>query len=93
MKALAEIHITPRGSDLAARREAAFAHQLLRSSGLVARDNDLSTNVEGDLDSVLAAVKRLHEALQAHGGRRLSTLIKVGAGAERQLLRCNARLS
>jgi uncharacterized protein YqgV (UPF0045/DUF77 family) len=34
--------------------------------------------VEGDLDTILATIKRIHETLQVEGTVRLSTTIMIG---------------
>lgn len=85
MKALAEIQIVPIGSGLSVRQEVKRAHQIIRSSGLTVRLHAFGTNVEGDLDTILATVKALHETLHAEGTVRLSTAIKIGTRTDKDV--------
>ena len=52
------------------------AHEIIKESGLKVQLHAYGTNVEGDLDTVLATIKKLHETLHAEGTQRLSTAIK-----------------
>jgi uncharacterized protein (TIGR00106 family) len=78
MKALAEIQVIPIGVGVSVRREVARAHEVIKASGLEVQLHAYGTNVEGDLDTILAVVKRIHETLHAEGVPRLSTAVKLG---------------
>ena len=83
MKALAEIQVIPIGVGVSVRKEVIRAHEIIRDSGLTVRLHAYGTNVEGELDVILATVKRLHEVLHAEGVPRLSTAIKLGTRTDR----------
>ena len=85
MKALAEIQIVPIGAGLSVRQEVKRAHHIIRSSGLTVRLHAFGTNVEGELDTILATVKALHETLHAEGAVRLSTAIKIGTRTDKDV--------
>ena len=85
MKALAEIQVVPIGVDVSVRKEVTRAHEIIRSSGLTVRLHAYGTNVEGDLDTILATVKRVHETLHAEGTVRLSTAIKIGTRTDKDV--------
>jgi len=84
MKALAEIQVIPIGAGTSVRKEVRRAHELIRASGLEVRLHAFGTNVEGDLDAILAAVKRIHETLHAEGTTRLATTIKLGTRTDKE---------
>ena len=42
------------------------------------------TNIEGEWEDVMAAVKHCHETLHAMGVPRISTIIKVGTRTDRK---------
>ena len=85
MKALAEIQVIPIGVGVSVRKEVKRAHDIIRNSGLTVRLHAYGTNVEGDLDTILATIKTVHETLHAEGTRRLSTSIKIGTRTDKDV--------
>jgi uncharacterized protein (TIGR00106 family) len=78
MKALAEIQVIPIGVGVSVRKEVMRAHQLIADSGLEVQLHSYGTNVEGEIDAVLAVIQKVHETLHAEGVPRLATSIKLG---------------
>ena len=85
MKALAEIQVIPIGVGVSVRKEVIRAHEIIKSAGLNVRLHAYGTNVEGDLETILATVKTLHEMLHAEGATRLSTAIKIGTRTDKEV--------
>ena len=83
MKALAEIQVIPIGVGVSVRREVTRAHEILKNKGLSVRLHAYGTNVEGDLDTILAAIQDVHETLHAEGTIRLSTAVKIGTRTDK----------
>ena len=83
MKALAEIQVIPIGVGVSLRQPVMRAHALLRQAGLVAQLHAYGTNVEGDLETILAAVKAVHETLHAEGVVRIVTNVKIGTRTDK----------
>jgi uncharacterized protein (TIGR00106 family) len=83
MKALAEIQVIPIGVGVSVRKEVRRAHQVLQAAGLKTELHSYGTNVEGDLDAILEAVKQVHRTLHAEGVPRLSTAIKLGTRTDK----------
>ncbi len=83
MKAVAEIQVIPIGSGVSVRGEVMRAHSILEESGLGAQLHSYGTNVEGDLEDIFEAVKRIHETLHAEGTTRLSTFLKIGTRTDK----------
>ena len=84
MKALAEIQVIPIGVGVSVRREVKRAHELLGCAGLKTQLHAYGTNVEGELDTILDAVKHVHETLHAEGTARLATTVKIGTRIDKE---------
>lgn len=84
MRALADVQIVPLGEGVSVRETVSRAHQLLKETGLEARLHAFGTNVEGELDDILAAVKRVHETLHQEGTPRLTSSIKLGTRTDKE---------
>ena len=83
MKAITEVQIIPIGAGVSVRKEVMRAHELLEESGLNITLHANGSNMEGELDAVLAAVRRAIEVLHAEGVVRLSTHIKIGTRTDK----------
>ncbi|MHC4339233.1 MAG: MTH1187 family thiamine-binding protein [Planctomycetota bacterium] len=83
MKALAEIQVIPIGVGVSVRKEVMRAHQLIADSGLEVQLHSYGTNVEGEMDAVLAVIQKVHETLHAEGVPRLATSIKLGTRVDK----------
>ena len=83
MKAIAEVQVIPIGSGVSVRQEVKRAHQLLIDAGLKVELHAYGSNVEGDLDKVLDAVRLVHETLHGEGVVRLSTFVKIGTRTDK----------
>ena len=83
MKAVAEVQVIPIGSGVSVRAEVKRAHAILEEAGLNAQLHSYGTNVEGDLQAILSAVRRIHETLHAEGTVRLSTFLKIGTRTDK----------
>lgn len=79
MKILADICVTPLTGKTSVREEIALAVGILRETGLPVRLHAYGTNIEGDFDVVMAALKRVHEALHENGVPRISTTMRLGS--------------
>jgi uncharacterized protein (TIGR00106 family) len=84
MKATAEIQVIPLGVGVSVREPVKRAHELLEEAGLHVELHAFGTNVEGELDDVLAAVKKVHETLHAEGVPRISSSIKIGTRTDKE---------
>lgn len=85
MKATAEIQVVPIGVGTSVRKEVQRAHRLLEESGLEVQLHAFGTNVEGELDAIFAAVRRVHETLHAEGVVRMTTNIKIGTRTDKEV--------
>lgn len=83
MKAIADVCIIPLGAGVSVSREVTECERILRESGLKTKLHAYGTNVEGEWDEIMAAVKRCHEALHAMGVPRISTNIRIGTRTDK----------
>lgn len=83
MKAIADISIIPLGVGLSLSQYVAACEQVLREAGLEPRLHANGTNVEGEWDTVMAALKRCHEKLHALGVPRVATNLRLGTRTDR----------
>ncbi len=84
MKAVAEIQVVPIGEGVSVRAQVRRAQDLIRDSDLIVQEHSFGTNVEGDLETILEVVARIHEVLHAEGTTRLSTSIKLGTRTDKE---------
>jgi uncharacterized protein (TIGR00106 family) len=54
-----------------------IAQEVIEQSGLEHTLTPMGTCVQGDIDTILATVKRIHEALSEAGCARISTHLKI----------------
>ena len=66
------------------RAEVAQAHRILADTGLPVLLHGYGTNIEGDYDTIFAALKRIHETLHAGGAARISTTIRLGSRVDKE---------
>ena len=84
MKVIADICVIPLNGQISLRKEVAIAHQILQDTGLPVQLHGYGTNIEGDIDTVLAAIKTIHEKLHSDGVPRISTSIRIGSRVDKE---------
>lgn len=84
MKAIADICIIPLGTEPSLSPYVARAEAVFEDAGLATRLHAYGTNVEGEIDVILAAIKRCHEAIHEMGVPRISTTIRLGTRTDRE---------
>jgi uncharacterized protein (TIGR00106 family) len=84
MKVIADIAIIPLGIGLSLSRYVAACERILCEAGLDPQLHANGTNVEGDWDTVLAALKRCHEVLHEMGVPRVATNVRIGTRTDKE---------
>lgn len=83
---VAEISVVPVGTGSpSVSRYVADCIKMLGKSGLNYEVTAMGTIVEGELDAVLAAARRMHESPFAAGADRVVTTIKIDERRDKQL--------
>jgi uncharacterized protein (TIGR00106 family) len=83
MHAIAEVQIIPIGAGVSVRKEVMRAHQLLEESGLNIVLHANGSNMEGELEELMTAIRSAIEGLHSEGVVRLSTHIKIGTRTDK----------
>ena len=84
MKAIADISIIPLGVGLSLSSYVAACEQVFAEQGLEPKLHANGTNVEGDWDLVMAAIKTCHERLHEMGVPRIATNLRLGTRNDRE---------
>ncbi len=84
MRVIADFGLIPLGVGVSLSKYVAACERVLREAGLEHRLHAYGTNVEGEWDDVLAAVKRCHEVVHEMGAPRISTVVKLGTRTDRE---------
>jgi uncharacterized protein (TIGR00106 family) len=83
MKVMIDLCVVPLGVGVSVSNYVAACERVIREAGLKARLHAYGTNIEGEWDAVMAAVKRCHETVHAMGAPRITTTIKLGTRTDR----------
>ena len=77
MYATAELQVVPLGEGVSVRDEIRRVVSLLEERDLVLETHASGTNIEGELDNILSALKHIHETLHGQGSVRLISFLKL----------------
>lgn len=83
MKVIVDLTVSPFGVGLSVSRYIAACHEIFEEAGLKTNLHAYGTNIEGEWDQVLGAVKRCHEKLHEMGVPRLTSSIKIGTRTDK----------
>jgi uncharacterized protein (TIGR00106 family) len=83
MKVIADLAIIPIGVGVSLSKYVAACERVLTEAGLEPTLHANGTNVEGEWDTVFAALKRCHETLHEMGVPRVSTNLRLGTRSDR----------
>ena len=84
MKVIADLTVVPIGVGVSVSKYVAACEKIISEAGLEHTLHAYGTNIEGEWNSVLAAVKRCHEVVHEMGAPRISTTIKLGTRTDRE---------
>ncbi len=83
MKVIADLCVIPLVKDTSLSPYVAACEQVLKDAGLKTELHAYGTNIEGEWDAVMGAVKACHEKVHAMGAPRISTVLKLGTRTDR----------
>ena len=84
MHVIMDLCVVPMGVGLSVSKYVAACERVLAEAGLKAQLHAYGTNIEGEWDAVMAAVKRCHEVIHEMGAPRISTTVKLGTRTDRK---------
>jgi uncharacterized protein (TIGR00106 family) len=83
MRVIVDLCVVPVGVGTSVSKYVAACGDVLAEAGLDAQLHAYGTNIEGEWDEVMAAIKRCHETVHAMGAPRITTTIKLGTRVDR----------
>lgn len=83
MKVLLDLCVVPIGVGVSVSEYIAACQRVLKEAGLKHEMHMYGTNIEGDWDEVMSAVKKCHEVVHQMGAPRISTTIRLGTRTDR----------
>ncbi|MBF0277274.1 MAG: MTH1187 family thiamine-binding protein [SAR324 cluster bacterium] len=83
MKVIVDLCVVPVGVGISVSKYVAECQRILQMAGLKTHLHAYGTNIEGEWDTVFAAVKKCHESVHQMGAPRISTTIKLGTRSDR----------
>jgi uncharacterized protein (TIGR00106 family) len=92
VKATAELQVVPIGSGVSVRSEIARVAGILESYDLIVETHASGTNLEGELQTILAALKAIHATLHAEGTVRLLSYLKLETRTDKEPTLAGKRL-
>jgi uncharacterized protein (TIGR00106 family) len=83
MKVIVDLCIVPIGVGVSLSSYIAACQVILQSTDVRVQMHAYGTNIEGEWDTVLGAVKACHEKIHEMGAPRVSTTLKLGTRTDR----------
>ena len=77
MQATAELQMVPIGAGVSVRHQITRVIELLQGRDFVLETHASGTNIQGELNAILAAVEEIHRVLHAEGDVRLVSYLKL----------------
>jgi uncharacterized protein (TIGR00106 family) len=92
LKATAELQVIPIGAGVSVRAEITRVADLLKRYDILAETHASGTNIEGELDDILEALKQIHVTLHAEGTVRLVSYLKLETRTDKEPTLAGKRL-
>jgi uncharacterized protein (TIGR00106 family) len=83
MKVLLDLCVVPIGVGVSVSEYIAACQRVLKEAGLKHVMHMYGTNIEGEWDEVMGAVKKCHEVVHQMGVPRISTTIRLGTRTDK----------
>lgn len=83
MKVILDLCVVPLGVGLSVSKYVAECEKILTAAGLKTKLHAYGTNIEGDWDNAMSAIKKCHEKLHEMGVPRISTNLRLGTRTDR----------
>jgi len=77
MKATAELQVIPVGAGVSVRQQVIRVVNILQKYDFIIETHASGTNIEGEMNDILAAVGQIHEVLHKEDSMRLLSYLKL----------------
>lgn len=84
MKVIADLTVSPFGVGLSVSKYIAACHRIIEEAGLRSNLHAYGTNIEGDWDQVMTALKQCHQKLHEMGVPRITSSMKIGTRIDKE---------
>lgn len=84
MKVIADLCVVPIGVGVSLGSYIAACEKILMKAGLKIRLHGYGTNIEGEWDQVMQAIKECHQTLHEMGAPRISSTVRLGTRVDRE---------
>jgi len=84
MKVVAEFSMIPIGVGVSLSKYIAACKKVLEETDLKIELHGNGTNIEGEWDQVMLAIKRCHKVVHQMGALRISSMVKVATRVDRE---------
>lgn len=84
MHVIMDLCVVPMGVGVSVSEYVVACQEVLAAAGLKTSLHAYGTNIEGEWDAVMAAVKQCHERVHTMGAPRITTTIKLGTRTDRR---------
>jgi uncharacterized protein (TIGR00106 family) len=84
MKVIADLCVVPIGVGVSLGSYIAACEKILMKAGLKIRLHGYGTNIEGEWDPVMQAIKECHQTLHEMGAPRISSTLRFGTRIDRE---------
>lgn len=84
MKVIVDLCVLPIGTGVSLSAYIAECEKVLMKAGLKTRLHGYGTNIEGEWDEVMRAVRECHETLHRMGVPRISSTLRLGTRVDRE---------
>ena len=84
MKVIVDLCVVPLGVGVSLGKYIAACEKVLARPGLKTQLHAYGTNIEGEWDQVMEAVKQCHQTLHEMGVPRISSSIRLGTRVDRE---------
>ena len=84
MQVVADVCVIPMGGDASLSPYIAACQRIFQEAGLKTCLHAYGTNIEGEWEVVMAAIKRCHEEVHRMGAPRISTSMKIGTRTDKE---------
>ncbi|MBW2682186.1 MAG: MTH1187 family thiamine-binding protein [Deltaproteobacteria bacterium] len=84
MYIIMDLCVVPMGVGVSVSKYVVACHEVLKDAGLKTELHAYGTNIEGEWDDVMEAVKVCHEKVHEMGAPRVTTTIKMGTRIDRR---------
>lgn len=83
MRVMADICVVPIGVGVSVSEYVVVCERVLREAGLTVKLHAFGTNVEGEWEEVMNALKTCHQAMHEMGAPRIHTAIKLSTRVDK----------